>query len=188
MSLVLISLVTFAQHDHSKMSHSGMDSKKTDKSSALKSIMVEHSQAVTTLLDDYIALKNALVADNGEKAASSAKMLREALGKFDLSAQSESQQKELTEIIEDASENAEHISENSGKLDHQREHFEILSTDIKDMIVITGADRSLFQIHCPMYNNMEGGNWLSESKEVMNPLFGSKMIKCGNVQLEINVK
>ncbi|GAB1454578.1 hypothetical protein MASR2M47_46340 [Draconibacterium sp.] len=62
----------------------------------------------------------------------------DAFAKFDISAQAKSKQKELGEIIEDASEHAEHISENDGNIDHQREHFEILSTDIKDLVVITG--------------------------------------------------
>jgi hypothetical protein len=28
--------------------------------------------------------------------------------------------------------------------------------------------------------------WLSEYKEIKNPFFGSKMIKCGSVQKQIN--
>jgi hypothetical protein len=94
----------------------------------------------------------------------------------------------LGEIIENASENAEHISENSGKIDHQREHFESLSTDLKDLIVLTGSDRTLYQTYCPMYNNSEGGTWLSETTGIKNPFYGSKMLKCGSVQQEIAVK
>lgn len=96
--------------------------------------------------------------------------------------------KELAEIIEDASEHAEHISENSRDIGHQREHFEILSKDIRDLVIITGSDRTLYQAFCPMYNNNKGGLWLSISKEVQNPYFGSKMMKCGSVQQEILVK
>jgi hypothetical protein len=94
----------------------------------------------------------------------------------------------LKDILDDAKENAEHISENGDKIDHQREHFEILGTDIKDLIVITGADRTLYQIYCPMFNNNKGGKWLNESNIVKNPLFGSKMSKCGSVTQVITVK
>jgi hypothetical protein len=191
--LALVSWGAFAQVDHSKMDHSmkgmpEMKSKMDDKTAAPTSIVVAHSLTVTSILDNYLALKNALAEDNSKKAANSGKLLFDALGKFNLSSQPAAKQKELKDILDDAKENAEHISENGDKIDHQREHFEILGTDIKDLIVITGADRTLYQIYCPMFNNNKGGKWLNESNIVKNPLFGSKMSKCGSVTQVITVK
>lgn len=193
LSLAIISWGAFAQHDHSSMSHSDndhskMDTKKTESSNAPSSIKIKQSQFVTAIIENYLTLKNALVEDDSEKAASSGSMLLEFFAEFDISAQSNSKQKELGEIIEDAMEQAEHILENNGKIEHQREHFEVLSTDLRDMIIITGTDRSLYQIFCPMFNNNEGGMWLSASSEIRNPYFGSKMLKCGSVQLEIIIQ
>jgi len=179
--------------DHSKMDHSmkgmgEMNSKMAEKSAIPSTIKVEHSLSVTPIINNYLSLKDALVGDDGKKAALFGKMLFDVLGKYDISGQSTSQQKELEDILDDAKENAEHISENGDKIDHQREHFEILSTDIKDLIVIIGADRTLYQIYCPMFDNKKGGKWLSESNEVKNPLLGSKMMKCGSVVQEISLK
>ncbi len=188
LSLVIFSWGVYAQHDHSKMGHSHMESKKKEKSEIASSIEVKHSESVSAIIDDYLALKNDLVEDNSKKAASSGKSLYDALAKFDISSQPESAQEELGEIIENASENAEHISENGGKINHQREHFESLSTDLKDLIVLTGSDRTLYQTYCPMYNNSEGGIWLSETTGIKNPFYGSQMLKCGSVQQEIMVK
>jgi len=191
--LALVSWGASAQMDHTKMGHSenghsNMESKMTQKANVSPSIKVEHSLSVTAIINNYLALKDALVEDNGKKAAISGKMLLDVLGKFNLSSQSAPKQKELKDILDDAKENAEHISENGNKIDHQREHFEILSTDIRDLIIIVGADRTIYQIHCPMYNNNKGGNWLNESKDVKNPLLGTKMSKCGNVIQVITVK
>jgi len=191
--LALVSWGASAQHDHSKMGHSTeghseMDLKMANKSMVQSTVKVERSKSATAIIDNYLALKDALVTDNSKKAASSGKMLFDAFVKFDISTQPKSQQKELDEIIEDASEHAEHISENSGNIEHQREHFETLSTDIKDLVVITGGDRNLYQIFCPMYNNNKGGSWLSASSEIKNPFLGSKMMKCGSVTQEIVVK
>lgn len=188
--LALVSWGASAQMDHSKMDQSinGMKSKMAGMQTASASIMVDHTQTVTTVLDNYLALKNALAEDNGKKAASSGKMLFEAIVKLNISSQPESSQKKLKDILDDAKEHAEHISENSSDIEHQREHFEILSTDIKDLIVITGSDRTLYQIYCPMYNNQKGGKWLSESDEIKNPLLGSKMMKCGSVAQVISLK
>lgn len=186
--LALVSWGASAQHNHSNEGHSNMDSKMANKSMVQSTLKVERTKSATTIIDNYLALKDALVADNSKKSASSGKMLFDAFAKFDISAQPKSKQKELGEIIEDASEHAEHISENDGNIEHQREHFEILSTDIKDLVVITGGDRNLYQIFCPMYNNNKGGSWLSASSEIKNPFLGSKMMKCGSVTQEIVVK
>ena len=191
--LALLSWGASAQHDHSSMgnsgsSHSSMTPKIKEEPRVIPSITVKHSLLVTSILDNYLALKDALVDDNSKKAASSGKMLLDALGKFDLSGQPAPKQKELKDILDDAKENAEHISENGDKIDHQREHFELLGGDLKDLIVITGADRTLFQLFCPMYNNNKGGKWLSASDKVKNPFFGDEKMKCGRVLVKITVK
>jgi hypothetical protein len=187
--LALVSWGANAQHDHSKMGHSTEGhSKMANKSMEQSNVDVERSKSASAIIDNYLALKDALVADNSKKAASSGKMIFDAFEEFDISSQPKSQQKELGEIIEVAREHAEHITENNGNIEHQREHFEMLSTDVKDLIIITGSDRNLYQIFCPMYNNNEGGSWLSASSEIKNPLFGSKMLKCGSVQQNITVK
>jgi hypothetical protein len=191
--LALVSWGANAQMDHSKMDHSmkgmpEMKSKMDDKTAAPTSIVVAHSLTVTSILDNYLALKNALAEDNSKKAANSGKLLFDALGKFNLSSQPAAKQKELKDILDDAKENAEHISENGEKIDHQREHLEILGGDLKDLIVITGSDRTLYQLFCPMYNNNKGGKWLSTSDKIKNPFYGSKMLKCGRVLVEITAK
>jgi hypothetical protein len=191
MILLLLTLVSWgasAENKNTTMNHSSLESKKDEKSKTSPSIKVEHSLSATSIIDNYLALKNALAEDNDKKAAGSGKILFDALGKLNVSTIPASKQKELKDILDDAKENAEHISVSGGKIDHQREHFEILGTDLKDLIVIVGADRTLYQIHCPMYNNNKGGNWLNESKEVKNPLLGTKMSKCGSVIQEITVK
>ena len=93
-------------------------------------------------------------------------------------------QKELKDIIEDATEHAEHIEKSP--IDHQREHFDVLSKDMIDLIAITGTEEKLYQDFCPMYNNNKGAQWLSATKEIKNPYYGAKMMSCGSVQKEIN--
>ncbi len=191
--LALVSWGASAQHNHSSMgnsgsNHSNMIPKMKEEPRVIPSITIKHSHSVTSILDNYLALKDALVDDNSKKAASSGKLLFDAIGKFDFSVQPVPKQKELKDILDDAKENAEHILENADKIDHQREHFEILGGDLKDLIVITGADRNLFQLFCPMYNNNKGGKWLSASDKIKNPFRGRNQEKCGRVLVEISVK
>ncbi len=193
LSLALVSWGAFAQHDHSKMGHSTeghttMESNMTDKPMGSPTVQVKHSQSVSAIVDNYLALKDALVQDDSENAASSGKKLLDAFTKFDLSEQGAKDEKELAGIIENASDHAGSISENRGNIANQREHFEMLSKDMRDLIFITGSDRTLYLAFCPMYNKNKGGIWLSASSEIKNPFYGHKMLKCGSVQQEISVE
>jgi len=174
--------------DQDGMNHNGDENMEMDQNGMQNDEMMHQDQKTsktTAILNSYLELKNALVADNTEVAATTGKTLFDALAKFDQSSIAGAQKQEVIDIIENAREQAEHISENSGKMDHQREHFEILSKDIKDLIAITGTERVLYETFCPMYNKGKGGMWLSETKEIKNPYFGSKMMKCGEIQEEI---
>ena len=134
------------------------------------------------ILTAYFNLKDALVADDELKAKELGTSLEKSLENLDVSKYTEEQQTELKEIIEDAVEHAEHISESP--IAHQREHFKILSKDVTDLVVITGTANTLYEQFCPMYD--KGSAWLSKSEEVRNPYYGSRMLKCGKVQKEIN--
>jgi hypothetical protein len=134
------------------------------------------------ILKDYFNLKDALVGDDNDKAKELGATLASTLGSFDASSYSDSEQQDLKDIMEDAIEHAEHISESD--IAHQREHFKVLSKDVIDMVAITGTEMKLYEQFCPMYDG--GTAWLSTKEEVRNPYYGSKMLTCGEVQREIN--
>lgn len=136
------------------------------------------------ILDAYFEIKNGLVADGKEKAAEGGNSLIAAVEKFDMSKLTGDTHTKYMEIAESAKEHAEHIVKSP--IDHQREHFEALSTDMTDLVALLGTDKVIYQDYCPMANNNKGANWLSEVKEIKNPYFGSKMLKCGSVKKQIN--
>lgn len=134
------------------------------------------------VLKEYFDLKDALVADDNLKAKEHGGTLAKKLKNIDVAKYQDAKKAELIEIIEDAVEHAEHISESD--ISHQREHFKVLSKDITDMVAIAGTENTLYQQFCPMYDG--GSAWLSMSEDIKNPYYGSKMLKCGKVQKEIN--
>ena len=131
------------------------------------------------VLSNYINLKNTLVNDDSNAASNAGKAILYSLTKL-----SKSENKEELEILESIKENAEHIRDNSGKLDHQREHFALISKDIIDLIEQAGTSKKLYQDFCPMYDDNKGASWISEIKEIKNPFYGSKMSTCGSVKKE----
>lgn len=179
LSLTLVSWGAFAQHSHSKM---------TTKDKVQPSVKVEHSHATSAIIENYLALKDALVREDSEKSAVLGKKMLSIFPKFDASGVSKQHEKEVAKIIKDAAQEAKYIADNNGNIANQREHFEFLTKGVKDLLVVVGSDRPLYQAYCPMYNNNKGGAWLSALKEIYNPYFGDKMLRCGSVQQEISLK
>lgn len=168
-----------ADEDHSMMDHDNGDGHHDGDKKEMAMNGDGNSQAV---LNDYFNLKDALVVDDNAKAKELGATLVTSLGNLDVSSTfSDAQRASLKDIVEDALEHAEHISESD--IDNQREHFKVLSKDLVDMVAITGTKNTLYQQFCPMYDG--GSAWLSMSKDIKNPYYGSKMLKCGEVQKEI---
>ena len=143
------------------------------------------TSSIKEITQHYLHIKNALVNDDGKDAASGGKAMVEAMAKFDKSLLTLEQKNIYKDIEIDAIEMADHISTNADKIAHQREHFDMLSKDMYDIVKIFGAGQTLYQTHCPMYNDKKGANWLSETKEIRNPYLGKKMPTCGSVKEEV---
>ena len=146
---------------------------------------VNSNKPVNDVVASYLQLKNALANDNSKDAAAAGTEVQKAIEKADTASFSAEQKKVFADVKDDAIEHAEHIAANASNIEHQREHFETLSKDLYDMVKVFGAGQTLYQTHCPMYNNNKGANWLSETKEIKNPYLGAKMSTCGNVKEEL---
>lgn len=133
----------------------------------------------------YLHLKNALTSDDGKEAAEGGKHLHEAMQKLDNASFSADQKKVYDDVKDDIKEHAEHISTNAEKIEHQREHFDMLSKDMYDLVKTVKPNQTLYKDQCPMYNDKKGAIWLSEVKEIKNPYYGKKMLTCGKEQEEI---
>lgn len=141
--------------------------------------------SIAPIVKDYLALKNALVADNDKTAASAGKQLFRTLKNVDMKSIPANKYQQYMEIAENVKENAEHIGDSAGKIAHQREHLASLSKDVSDLIVLIGTNQKLYQDYCPMYNDGKGTVWISETRAIKNPYYGSQMITCGYVKKEL---
>lgn len=137
------------------------------------------------MVNQYLQMKNALANDNGNDAANAGKAFVESMGKMDKNFLTGDKKKKWDNLSDDAKEMAEHISTNGNKIDHQREHFDMLSSDMYEMVKTFGSEQKLYQDFCPMYNNNKGASWLSETKEIKNPYMGKKQPSCGSIKEEI---
>lgn len=137
------------------------------------------AQNTQPLLTAYYDVKDALVATNAAKAKVKAADLLAAIGKVEAAKLSAADKKALA----DAKTEASHISE-STDVDHQREHFEVLSKAVIQLTKSTKPAKTYVQF-CPMAADGKGAYWLSDKKAVRNPYYGAKMLTCGKVTEEI---
>lgn len=140
------------------------------------------ASSMKKIVDHYLHLKNALINDNGSEAATASKEMEQVLTKADKSLFTAEQKKVYDDIEDDLKEHAEHIGSNGNKIEHQREHFSMMSEDVYDLVKAFGGGQTLYHDHCPMANDSKGAMWLSEMKEVKNPYFGGKMNECVKVE------
>jgi hypothetical protein len=143
------------------------------------------SVSLNPLMDGYLQMKNALAADNSKNAAKAGQAMADALTRVDTTGMTPEQKTGYYSVAGDIREHADHIADNSGKIDHQRMHFNMLSEDIYKIAKMFGGGRKLYLAHCPMARDGKGASWLSEFADIKNPYFGDDMLECGEVKEEL---
>lgn len=134
------------------------------------------------VLDEYILLKNALVADDSKAASSYARSLLTSMEQIDLKAlKDQESQEQWMALSEGILSSAKGIASNSS-IETQRNHFKDLSVQLSKSVKLFGVNEKVYEQFCPMADNDNGAYWLSLSEVIENPYFGSKMMKCGSVE------
>ncbi len=155
-------------------------SQANDTTAAIKEANAKVS--IKEIVNNYLQLKNAFTKDNSTDAATVGTIMEATFTNFDNTSLNADQRKTFEDIADDAREHAEHIGKNGGNIEHQREHFEMLSKDMYDLVKAFGGGQVLYKDFCPMYNKGKGAFWISETKEIKNPYLGKDMPTCGVVK------
>lgn len=142
---------------------------KTNPGSEKKSI---NNEQVQKILNRYLELKDAMVESDGVKASEAASSLVEATGDVENS------------LAQKIQEDAKAIAD-SKDLEAQRLKFKKLSISVYSLAQQQKASEgTLYLQFCPMAFDNEGAYWVSTEKEIRNPYFGDKMLKCGEIRDE----
>ncbi|MFC7356654.1 DUF3347 domain-containing protein [Jejudonia soesokkakensis] len=145
-----------------------------------KQVAATHtSEAITADFNDeklkdvftqYVALKTAFVNTDAAQASKEASNLMTAFANIG---------------VEDVALQAAQNIVESNDVEVQRSAFVIVTTEVEKMLEGAIAEGVIYKQYCPMAFDNTGAFWLSESKEIRNPYFGDKMLKCGRVASEI---
>ncbi|WP_395050322.1 DUF3347 domain-containing protein [Flavobacterium sp.] len=187
MKNVILSILalTFISVSCNKNKQSETTDSATTKPETTTEVVNQSPFSIKEIVSNYLSLKNALTKDDANGAANAGNAIVAVMAKIDMKNLSSDQMKKYMEVADDAKEHAEHIGSNSGDIEHQREHFVLLSKDINDLIITFGTNQKLYLDFCPMADDGKGAIWISETKEIKNPFQGAKMPSCGSVKKEL---
>lgn len=138
----------------------------------------EKVEVLSSVYDQYFALKDALVKDDGSTAASKAALLVKSVKAVDMKVMSPEEHTAWMKAEKDLLAHAGNIAETKDIV-QQREHFSMLSQNMYALVKVFKPGKTVYLQHCPMYKDGEGADWLSRENAVKNPYYGSSMLTCG---------
>jgi len=145
------------------------------------STSIEFKQQLTMVSDAYLLLKDALVASDSELTVSTAQQVLGALSKVDMSLLKGDAHLYWMEQLTALQAHSKKITELTD-VEAQRKQFNFFSQALINAIKVFGVgEDTLYVQHCPMADNNEGADWISDEKAIRNPYFGDKMMTCGLV-------
>lgn len=168
--LLLIGLLAFVSCKNDKKStHPEVKTvemeKETYKAAELEAKFKDDAVAAAYL--GYIDVKTALVNSDVGETQKSASDLKGKLQEMEHSSR-------MGDVVSEMSK--------TGDLEILRRQFQYLT---EEMLKLTEAgldSGQLYYQYCPMAFEGKGAYWLSNGKEILNPYFGDRMLKCGKVE------
>jgi Cu(I)/Ag(I) efflux system membrane fusion protein len=142
----------------------------------------QFKKQLTALLDQYIEMKDAMVASNAGETAAAAKKALQALENTDMTLLKGDAHMFWMENLDTLKSALKTISE-SNDLGVQRKAFVDFNPILFKKIKAFGLDgKTVYYQFCPMANNDNGAYWLSTEKNIRNPYYGEMMLECGEVR------
>jgi len=130
----------------------------------------------------YFALNKTLIEDNFDAAKNADQALSSTVEKFDMSALQGEQMDFYHSQAAILSGGLKAMTE-SADIEEARVGFISVSHGMYALVKAYQPNATeLYYQFCPMANNGEGANWLSDTKEIINPYMGQRMLKCGKTE------
>lgn len=166
--------------------HGGSNLTQTDHSSHSSeikstSISKEANIALSTILEAYLSLKDALVNDDFGQSIIEANQVKQVVERISMSLfDGEAHQfwmqegTPITKLINDIVRTKD--------IESARKLFKPFSSHMINLVkAFDPLDNPLFIQHCPMADDFKGADWLSKEDNIMNPYYGASMLTCGEI-------
>jgi hypothetical protein len=133
---------------------------------------------IQIVLDNYFALKDALVKTDAATATANAATLLTSLNAINMGKMKMDDHMAFMKVEKALKADASTIS-TSKDIAVQRTAFSNLSSNMIALIKVAKANEAVYLQHCPMANGGKGADWLSKENAVKNPYYGNMMLTCG---------
>lgn len=130
------------------------------------------------IIQSYLEMKDAFVASDAKLSGIAAE---ESLPLFKKLVQNKDLSKSAVDYLEELEDQFSTIAK-SDDLEKQREQLITLSNNMISIAShLESLENPLYVQHCPMANTDRGASWLSLEKDIKNPYYGDRMLRCGSV-------
>jgi Cu(I)/Ag(I) efflux system membrane fusion protein len=128
------------------------------------------------VFDAYLATQRQLAADDPRAATAAAAQLQQAWG----GVTTDGLPVAAVQAMTTAARNAAAATD----LDALRQAFAALSQALLAIHAEVGQPgrQPLYRVHCPMAFDNQGADWIQAGRQVTNPYFGARMLRCGEVR------
>lgn len=141
----------------------------------------EKSNELSKVFENYFAMKDALIRSDSKAVGLIAKNFIEIVNAVKMENLKQEEHIVWMKIQKSIIESAISIQKSSDIL-KQRNSFSLLSKSIYSLIKVTTQEKPIYLMHCPMFNDGKGSDWLSKENNIKNPYYGSQMLNCGSVK------
>lgn len=134
---------------------------------------------LTKVYENYLLMKDALVASDAHKVMTAAGDVSAALKNVDMGLLKGDAHRAWMEYLEVLEKTATSMSKLMD-IEKQRGEFAKFNIAFYKSIKAFGLDNvTAYYQYCPMAEKDKGAYWFSSSEEIRNPYFGDAMLKCG---------
>lgn len=184
MNKILITVITFAIYlsacSPSEQERAQQEERQMQLQTQLVETNPEFNQQMSSILDRYFDLKDALVESDAVKAAEMAELLlaeSEQVDASSLNTGSTALWDSYSEIISSKSKELIPLT----NVDQQRYRFEYISEAMIEMVeMFQPVGYEIYHQSCPMVRD-GSADWLSREEQIANPYHGDRMMRCGEV-------
>jgi hypothetical protein len=135
------------------------------------------SQTLTSLLNSYYEIKNALVNSDAATTSVKAGEFIKTSDSIDIKTIPADEMNAFMSLVKKLVSGAENIA-GTKDINKQRDYFAGFSLDFYSMAkMVKLSDQPVYKAYCPMKKMY----WLSNEKTIKNPYYGKKMLNCGSI-------
>ena len=184
-SAQLLGKASMMNPDVDRMSDEEMMAMAAKRISYAKHVSDKFKTQLAALVSAYLKMKDGFVATNETEVKKEATQVISVLKKMNKQLLKGDARKAWLVLLKPLQANLNGIVKMQG-IEMKRSHFSIVSDKITEAIEKFGikTDEPVYLEFCPMAFDNKGAFWISGQKEIKNPYYGDKMLKCGEVKKE----